>query len=278
MLTTNQVWDESMKWEGVLAASGFTRGKDNERFARKEVDFRMEGTWSVLGNRSTPEGADPLVGQMGKPGFWKFVDNGEKLQSVFELPPLEFDDGGADSTWNELPASSHWGSMLNWALDTQDGRIPKGWRPPPREEIDVLVPREKLTVPCGIHPRQGELIHEGDRLAVRVLIVQHVSEDWAEDRQYWFHKLLLEAQSRWRLVRFGYSDRLPLGAVCAEVDLTGAPSDALPELLRIVLVALKAAVEWIMSSIMYLINAPDECRALQLREPARSRESKRERR
>ena len=116
---------------------------------------------------------------------------------------------------------------------------------------------------CGVHARQGELICEPGRLALKMPIVFSLPDELSESRDYWLRRLLIEAQDQWKMVCVGFNDSHS-GSVQAEVDLTGAPQTILADLVKIALTALHAAVAWVLPSAMFLVDGTNDWPALKV--------------
>jgi hypothetical protein len=218
------------------------------------VAFGTDAYWPVLKTGMSAEEADPLVGQVGRPGLWKWVAGEEGLYRVFELP-LSLCEGTEPSAF---------GSLLSWALDTVEGDRPEGWQAPPREEVEAMIPTKGLTLRSGALARQGELLCGPDGLALRFPVVQHVPEGLSDCRIYWLRRLLLEAQTYWRLARAGSVGDLRGSPVHAEVNLTGAPHGMLAGMIALALAALHAIVAWTVQPAVFLVDRGTEDRALEM--------------
>ena len=129
---------------GAAMDCGFVR---DGRFYRKDgVKLVLKNGWLELsdeggvfqGKDLSPKG--PSSGErgrlgeaffpadLGQPGLWKWVWNGGPPHRVFEVPLWAVGDLYEDHQLDDSgPASFR--SLLNWALETRQGRIPAGWRP-----------------------------------------------------------------------------------------------------------------------------------------------------
>jgi hypothetical protein len=143
------------------------------------------------------------------------------------------------------------------------GDRPESWDPPPREEVETMIPPGWLTLRSGTQARQGELLHGSDCLALRFPIVQHVPESLPDYRIYWLRRLLLDAQTHWRLARVGSVRDLRGSPVYAEVNLTGAPHGVLAGMITLALAALHALLEWTVGPAVFLMDTESEGRALE---------------
>ena len=251
-------------WDRELAAKGFTRKAGNGHAAFDGVAFSIDGNWPVLRTEACFEEADPLAGEVGKPGLWKVIKGDRGLYRMFDLPPSVLTGVEGDDWEDEATGSSRFGSVLTWALDTVKGDPPEGWDPPPLEDVEALIPPGWLTQRSGAHARQGELLHEPGCLALRFPIVQHVSESLPEHRLYWLRRLLLDAQAHWRLVRLGSEGDLHGSTVYAEVNLTGAPHAVISGMICLAVAALHAVLEWTVGPAVFLLDTRNEAQALEV--------------
>ena len=115
--------------------------------------------------------------------------------------------------------------------------------------------------------RQIELTHSSGRLKLSVPILPLVPREMPPERMRWLRRLLVESQSRWRMVRTGFVANGEGQAAMAEVDVTGAPSVVLSSLVETGLEALRCATQWSVQSADLLADLSVPCRALEVREP-----------
>lgn len=250
-----------VKWERELVALGFSWIEERGTYVRENVEFKLDGNWPVLVIRTDVGEVEPLTALMGKPGLWKFVSNGKQVGRSFDLPPRLLAVSGTDAGVYGDEDDARMEALLNWALETLDGDPPEGWLPPKAEEVNAMIPENGLTMRFGPHARQGEVVLDANRLALRVPIVTNVPEDLPKSSSDWLRRLVLETETRWRMVRIGFPGTLQ-GSLLAEVDLTGAPAGFMEETIAMALTALRAAVEWIVASVVFLLDARNECWAI----------------
>jgi hypothetical protein len=245
-----------------LAGSGFTRARPGDELRCNGTAFRFESGWSALRSAHPDDAADPLVGQLGQPGLWKWArdGNGAGFVRVFDLPPLALGRDGADAEDEGSPLSA----CLEWALATAHGRLPDGWGPPPRAEVDGWAPPAALTVQAGPLVRQATVAHGPGRLALTCPLLTRVPEALPPARRAWLRELLLDGQDRWRMVRLGLSGEPHAPAVLAEVDLSGCPPEVAECLFGAGLAALRWVVEWLARPIDFLADAARPSRALEV--------------
>jgi hypothetical protein len=246
--------------DATLRRFGFIRRRTGEyRLDDNGTCFRPGPPWMVVEIERTGTPADLLRGGLGRPGLWKCTREAGCAKYRFDFPPIEL---SATREWgdsSEEPDSA-FGAVLGWALATKDGTVPAGWKTPPPEEIGLtgcgfIVETDGLA-------RRGQVIHEPQRLALRVPILHRVDPHLPPWRMAWLSSLFEEAQGRWRMVRIGAD---PASAsVAAEVDLSGAPDWLLDSLVTAGRDCLRWAVSWLVSSADLLSDARVESRALQV--------------
>lgn len=233
------------------------RGRNGEGHAPVGAKFRHDGTWAVLQTSESLRGVDPLHGQLGKPGVWKFVRNPRtgKYRAVFELPSATLHPDDEDGDEMDLEAQ-----CVEWAFATARGHIPDGWVNKPREEVLSWLPARGLTLQAGPHLRQGALLHSDTQLSLRMPILPKIPDNLPAGRREWIEELLLESQSQWRLVRTGFTEQ---GGIEAEVNLTGAPDGVVEPLIRTSLDSLRWVVERLMGPMVLLADPSLSSRALE---------------
>jgi hypothetical protein len=145
-------------------------------------------------------------------------------------------------------------------MQTLDGNVPEGWQSPPLEEVQSWIPRGGLTVQFGRVLRQGSLLHDQRRLAIRFPVVPVVPESLPGARRAWLREILVEAQTRARMARLGWTDS---GGVAAEVDFSGAPRAALERLFVSGLTSVRWLVEWLEPA-DFIVDASLACRAFEV--------------
>jgi hypothetical protein len=242
-----------------LSGAGFSRARPGDEYRCNGAVYRVEGRWSALRSAQPVPAADPLVDQLGKPGLWKWARdaNGAGAVRVFDLPPLA---SGPDAEDEGSPLSA----CLEWALGTAHGRVPDGWQPPPRVQVDGWAPPAALTVHAGTLVRQATVVHGPGRLALTCPVLTRVPEGLPPARRAWLRELLIEAQDRWRMVRVGFGGEASAPAVLAEVDLSGSPPEVAECLFGAGLTALRWVVEWLARPADFLADAARPSRALEV--------------
>jgi hypothetical protein len=258
MTRTARTGPESL--EAQLHQLGFRRSRVGVGYRRDGLVFKTEGRWSTLQAAAAEADVAPLHGQLGRPGLWKPLPGGGRPLSVFDLPHAAL-TAAADADEDE-EAAAPFEACLAWALATAEGRVPDGWAPPPRSEVESWLPPGGLTLQVGPFVRQGTLAHGPDRLALTFPVLPRIPDDLPESRRAWLAALLLDAQT-WRLVRVGLTDAPGHRAAYAEVDLTGAPAAALECLMRTGLGALRWVVQWLVGPAAFLADGARACRALE---------------
>ena len=245
----------------ALEASGYRRARRGKGYRRNGLCVTFDQRWVTVGAKAEPE-ADVLEGQRGRPGLWKTVtrQRPKRARREFHLPLSMILDGDAWADDGE-EATDPLRACLDWAAATAGGDVPPGWNSPPREEVESWIPRRGLVIQSGPLLRQGSLIHAPNRLGLSFPIADELSEAISPARRQWLRRVLADAENRWRMVRIGMDAGEGEPAVCAEVDLTGAPHFVLEGLLRVGLDALKWVVLWSLWSVVFLCDAGVTCRA-----------------
>jgi hypothetical protein len=247
-------------WHASLEMAGFTRLAAGRRYRASAGVLTLTDGWGMLtASRRTPR-PHPLGGPLGAPGLWRLAgDEDSCVQRVFEIPPGIFaDPGGAGANGSADDALVE---FLRWAVATANGELPAGWVPPARTQIDEWLRDVGLTVRAGSSLRQGVIVHEPDRLALCFPLSPTPCANLGPARRAWLRELLVDAQSRWRLVRIGETTT---GAFQAEVDLSGAPASLTEKLVRIGLDTLRWVVGWLIRSLDFLADPTAACRALEV--------------
>jgi hypothetical protein len=245
-------------WQTPLEKLGFTPNRRGSGYRRNGTLFTTDGGWSVLRSTQALSTADPLRGDLNKPGLWKRVRLGDGPENyrVFDLPP---------GAWTAEEESAGPGpGCLAWALATAGGRLTEDWQPPPRDTVKAWLPAGGLTVRSGPVVRQGELIHGPGRLALRFPVLSCLPDNLSPARQAWLGELLRDGQNRWRLVRLGLTGEDEPAAALAEVDLSGCPHALLESLFGASLAALRWVVEWLVQGADFLADTAVACQALEL--------------
>jgi hypothetical protein len=222
--------------------------------ATHHVRFRLRSGWATFESNGGARRADPLRGQLGRPGLWKLAGRGRRarVRRVFELPPSILPRPGS--------ASSCFEELAGWAHATECGRHDHDWSPPPREEVERWLPAQALTLQVGSIALQGRMTHGDDRLAFDFPVVPRMPEDLPPAREAWLRELLADGQNRWRMVRIGLTDE---GVGQAQVDLSGAPHDSLEQLVCVGLDALRHVVSSIVEPADFLVNGAESCCAVE---------------
>jgi hypothetical protein len=208
-------------WRQALARAGFAANGD-ARFHHGKISFALDGRWVQL--LTVTEPAPPeVIRDLGRPGLWKHIAEGQAGCRVFEFPASAVATEEAVEDQDETaPLTPE--AFLAWALTSAKDGIVLGWQPPSRQLVESWMSPGELTVQAGPLVRQGELILRPDRWAVRFLILPAVPPDLPFERRDWLRAVLSDAQTLWRLVRLGFVSEGENLAVAAEVDLTGSPA------------------------------------------------------
>lgn len=216
------------------------------------VRFDLQMDWGRFEAPNSKRG-NVLANQLGRPGLWKLRsgERGKAARGVFDLPPAVLPREGADA--------ERFQALARWAQSTSRGKPDKSWTPPPSEEIERLLPEMALTLQVGAIALQGTMTHDTRRLAFGFPIVQRIPRELPAARMAWLRELLTDGQDRWRLVRIGLTG----DEARAEVDLSGAPHDAIESLVAIGVDALRLVVSSLAEPAEFLVHGAEGCRALE---------------
>lgn len=238
-------------WHAALHGLDLQLGDEAAPRRARKVRFDLQMGWGRLEAPSSKRG-DVLADQLGRPGLWK-LQSGErgKARGVFDLPPAVLPRAGAADCFQAL---------ARWALSTSRSKPDESWTPPPREEIERRLPEMALTLQVGSIALQGTMTHDTSRLAFGFPIVQRIPDELPAARMAWLRELLTDGQDRWRLVRIGLTGD---GEARAEVDLSGAPHDAIESLVEIGIDALRLVVSSLVEPAEFLVHGAEGCRALE---------------
>jgi len=215
-------------------------------------ELRSEGDWLALVDL-TPLPDGPRPSGLGGPGLWRIVQDGAALRRVHDLPQLRGAEGA--------PSAEEFTRLLEWASATFASERAGAWTPPPREEVESWLTPARLSVRSGSLLARGELVHEPRRLALVFPDLVVAPANLSPARREWLDGLLLDAQQRWRLVRFGID--ADTRRVQAEVDLSGIPAAWARPFLQLSLEALAWAVEWLLSPLSFLVDPSASSEALE---------------
>ncbi len=239
----------------------------------------------------TALGGLSALGGLGSPGLWKRVatSDGRAGRCVFDLPSevcaaewagasdtgdravngggADSEDGADDEDGAPTAGRARSVAAIEWALATARrgparSRALDVWRPPARADVESWIPAGGLTVSADDALRQGTIVHEPVRLAIRFPIVARIPESLPPARAYWLRALVDDAHARWRMVRVGFAGAPPSARVDAEVDLTGVPREIAEPLFRTSLDAIRWVVAWSVHSADLLVDSTIECESL----------------
>lgn len=236
-------------WHSDLKAMGFRRSRSGTGFQHNGLAVRPDRRWLTAAAKAGRE-EDPLWGQLGRPGLWKPVSSAPQVQREFHLPLSVLSAGGSagEDGEEDEEAPDLLEACVAWASATAIDDLPAGWECPARDEVESWIPQGGLTLQAGRLVRQGSLICQRDRLALRMPIVAELSGELSRSRRGWLEEILLDAQDRWRMVRIGMEGQPEQPGVAAEVDLSGAPPVVLEALFTISLDALRWVASWLVKS------------------------------
>ena len=244
-------------FESAAVQAGFVRGETTDEWSAPGLFLRRAGPWASLVS-SAPRQADPLTEWLGRKGLWKPMSSAEGVVAAFDILCEPGHIGIAGRFDEDLPAESLVLAQINWGMATRESVPHLDWISPARNELDDIITTDALTMQIGLHLCLGRLLHEPDRLALRFPVVGPIAEDLSCTRRGWLRSILLEANSRWRLVRVGFTGANE-SDIAAEVDLTGAPPAILPDLARMGLDALRWVVGYTIETLSILTDANTAC-------------------
>jgi hypothetical protein len=251
--------------EQQLAVAKF-KPSGNGQFRRSKLKLQTQDGWAAL--LGSPRGDDPLDKILGAPGLAKHQMVAGKLRRVIDLPLQRLIDGAEADAWpSDSEQQDHAGPAtlgVEWAVATLAGKLDAGWQPPPTSEVDAWLDPHKLIFRSGAVVRQGELVCETGRLAVRLALAPRVPDDLPEARRAWLRDVLVAAAQRHRMVRIGLEQQHDFQRVVAEVDFSGAPHAILPPLVTTGVAALRCAVAWSIHSVDFLVDPNLACRSLEV--------------
>jgi len=254
MMTSAMSTSPTVEIPEPLARLGFTPAAGGS-YERDALCLAIGPHWCVLeaqARSALVPGRAPTAA-LGAPGLWKLV--GAEPRLLFALPRRVWDEAAsAEASFDaDITVLEH---CLLWALDTAQGDVASEWQPPARAVVESWFKPELLTVVAGSLLRQGEVICEPDRFAIRFPLLPELPPHLPASRLAWLCSLLNEAQERWHLVRLGIvTDDDGLTSVVAEVDLTGVPREIAEDLFAVSLEALRWVVQWLGETTDWLADA-----------------------
>jgi hypothetical protein len=242
-------------WVDPLRSLGLRPDGDGAVYRNGKIGFRVQSGWGTFESKGKEHRGGLLGPPLGRAGLWRNTTDArrKKVRGVFELPPSILARAGSDA--------GGFAELAAWALSTAGGEADPSWSPPTRPELERWVPDRELTLQVGAIARQGMILRDDRHLALRIPVVPKVPKELPAARKEWLTELLVDGQSRWRLVRIGLSDR---SEVQAEVDFTGAPHEALEQLMLVGLDALRIVVSSLVEPADFLINGAGDCRAVEV--------------
>lgn len=250
------------RWGDDLVRLGFELAKNRPAFRRGPHTVTAEGEWVVITDEADVSSSDPLRGMHGHPGLWRITSGPGSGHSrrVFEMAPTFARVGRAGASEEE----GAFRELVEWALATSGGTVPRGWTVPQESSIDAWIPPADLTLRAGAHLVKGSVIADADRFAIRFPLPTVPGGTLSPTRSAWLETLLREAQESWRLVRIEVDAE---GGAAAAIDLTGAPHVALERLSRTAVDTLRWVAEWLVPTAAFVADPSRGSRALEARFP-----------
>lgn len=274
-------------WHEPLTELGFRAAGNAGLYHRDDLVFAVESDWGYLRSEWRDATAvpwqgnafqgDPLHGvalqenprqdPLTAPGLWKTVGDpaSADVRAVWELPPTILAE--IDPRSHGAEGLALFADTLAWALATASGAAPPDWTSPDTAFVAEFASSEALSLRAGHLLRQGSLVREPGRLALRFRVLDPPPAPPPKSRAVWLAELLRDAQRRWRLVRLHtrFAAREP-GAVDAVVDLTGVPAPLAEPFLQSGSEALRCAVEHLIREVDFLASSTVS-RALEVLSP-----------
>jgi hypothetical protein len=223
-------------------------------YRRNGLRARFESRWLTIHTQAANEGAS-IRDATGMPGLWKNVRSPSgHLERTFDLPLATVTE---QEIWDDETGDAlcPLDEMIDWVDATRSGQLPAGWTCPPRKEMEESLPSKAFTMEVGRFARQGQLHCEGCCLSVSIPLLQRVPADLSPPRLACLERLLDDVQNRCRMVRLAESETSEeMKGILAEVDLSGAPRFAMPQLLAIGLDAVRHVVSQSISAVEVLVD------------------------
>jgi len=217
------------------------------QYRRGGMVLGIEANWATFEMpQPSKVDVDPLSGEP-LAGLWKYCTAGPEIKRRFDLPLSLL--GAVQEPWSDQ-ASKPLAEMLAWPIATAGG-APGKWEAPGETQIPLT--DNDLIVRRGRFVRHGKLVRGDHDLRVLMPVIDRLPDDLPAPRQQWIRATLLDAQNRWRMIRILGGG--PQQAIEAEVDLTGAPHDLIPDLARLSLDVLSGVVSWLIESVDLLADA-----------------------
>jgi hypothetical protein len=210
--------------------------------------MQVDADWVIITGDGSSSEAGALE-QLGAPGLWKVVTNKRLPIKEFAVPLYLVDQM---TTADDEPEDARFHCLrrvVEWAMTTWPGSAPDTWIAPREEEISGWIRPDTMTVQCGDVASQGEIIRSEHRLALAFPIVASIAETLSPTRREKLKALLVDAHNTWRMTRVGFrSDGHTAQSAVVEIDLTGAPREAMESLVRYSIGATQHVVRWCAAS------------------------------
>ncbi len=209
----------------TLKTMGFRAADNRSSYRRNGLSVSLRPHWLVAKTAAAAD-IDPLHGQLGSPGLWKIVADGDGLSREFHLPlACLFSEQEEMLDEDSVEGADPFQDCLQWIAAAAAGELPAGWQCPPPSEIESWLPPGGLTVQSGPLLCQGSLCCEPNCLRLRFPLAAPVDrERLAPARLACLRDVLIDAQNRWNMVRVGMFGTPRQATPMTEVDLSGAPS------------------------------------------------------
>jgi len=231
---------------------------------KSETTGNIQGFRHIIKNgtvqyTATFDGADPSRIEIEHPGLWKL--NSTATSAVFRFP-ASIMDGDPDFDENlDDDSAPEKNVCKEWAVATAEGKLPKGWVLPSSGTVEELIPAEGLTIRHRSIIREVELRQEPNCFSLQITLGT-IPDDLNPDRRNWLAKLLRDANSSWRMVRFGIAQ--DSRSIVAEVNLTGVPHSVLRPIFQSGFSSLRWIVSGLTETVDFITRADSASEMLEL--------------
>jgi hypothetical protein len=228
------------------------------RESRLEIELAPDGAdWAVFVDPDATRVAS-MTDSLDAPGLWRAAVRGGQVSKIFDVPPLSHLLRNTDSDTDPADESVLLGEIIAWARITASGGRPEAWSAPSADEVKTWFDPDRLAVRSGQHIVKGELHCHAQTLRLVFPELAHLDESLPEARRAWVEALCLDAQSRWRMVRFGIAGQ----RIGAGVDLSGAPEALVQPLFVRAFEALVYSVGWVLPALTLVTDPSARSHAL----------------
>src|SRR5262245_20260675 len=135
-------------WYGAILKQGFI--PYNGVFRRDGLTLHRRDRWFTIEGEPQLQlsQAEMWHEQLGQPGLWRWIREGHRWRRVFEFPAAKLGDALDGENTSGAEEQDHLEAYLSWALTSQHGQLPLGWKPPSRGLVRSWLSDCLLTVRC----------------------------------------------------------------------------------------------------------------------------------